>query len=408
MKSLAVLLPLLVAPTTVLSAPPLVPPAQPILPGPDPASPSPPAADNAPAAAPNPLLPRLVIYYQTTHNKTTGAPISMLPLVTEKHIALTHLIVCSFHVNAGGVVHLNDYPPETQLFDVMWAETEVLRDAGVRIMGMVGGAAPGSFSAETLDSTDPETFAYYYGQLADVIRQYRLQGLDIDVEQPMSLRGIVRLVRALRADFGPEFDITLAPVASALMRGGWANLSGFNYTELETIVGSEIAWYNAQFYNGFGSMATPAAYESAVTAPGTGFFPPDKVLAGQVTTPKSGSQWTPFPIFNATIRTLMERYPPTRTVNPDDGSVSVEGGFGGVMGWEYFDGEPGGTEKPWVWAQIMTEVLRPGEGMVPSLRITRDMAAKLDAAWRRSSLPEFETEGVPGGPDVDYFAMVNA
>src|SRR4051794_12435755 len=64
-------------------------------------------------------LPRLVLYYQTTHD-ALGRPISMLPLITEKNIALTHLIVCSFHINRDSVIHLNDYPPEFPLFSTAW------------------------------------------------------------------------------------------------------------------------------------------------------------------------------------------------------------------------------------------------------------------------------------------------
>lgn len=64
-------------------------------------------------------LPRLVIYFQTTHDED-GNPISMLPLVTEKNIALTHLIVCSFHINLDGEIHLNDYPPSDSMFNTLW------------------------------------------------------------------------------------------------------------------------------------------------------------------------------------------------------------------------------------------------------------------------------------------------
>lgn len=66
-----------------------------------------------------PPLPRLVIYFQTTHD-AEGNPISMLPLVTEQNIALTHLIVCSFHINLDGEIHLNDYPPDNPLFYTLW------------------------------------------------------------------------------------------------------------------------------------------------------------------------------------------------------------------------------------------------------------------------------------------------
>lgn len=206
-------------------------------------------SSSSPTAASPAPLPRLVIYFQTTHD-ADGNPISMLPLVTEQNIALTHLIVCSLHINPGGEIHLNDYPPGDPHFSTLWNETAVMQGAGVRVMGMVGGAASGSFAAATLDSADDATFEYYYGQLHDVVVRYGLQGVDLDVEESMSQSGITRLVRRLYGDFGHEFTITLAPVASALYSGG--NLSGFEYGELETATvaasGLEmIDFYNAQF-----------------------------------------------------------------------------------------------------------------------------------------------------------------
>ena len=57
-----------------------------------------------------------------THDSRTGAPISMLPLITEKRIALTHLIVCSFHINANGTIHLNDYPPQHPIFSTLFEQ----------------------------------------------------------------------------------------------------------------------------------------------------------------------------------------------------------------------------------------------------------------------------------------------
>lgn len=205
---------------------------------------------DASSVAVNPEVPRLVIYFQTTHDSATGEPISMLPLITELNIALTHLIVCSFHINVGSEIHLNDYPPYYPLFSTLWNETLVMKEAGVKVMGMIGGAAPGSFDSTTLDSSDEATFEHYYGQLRDVIVQYGLQGMDLDVEQYMSQTGITRLVSRLHADFGDDFIITLAPVASALTNQG--NLSGFDYGTLETEARSAtgqdmIDFYNAQF-----------------------------------------------------------------------------------------------------------------------------------------------------------------
>ncbi|KLU82349.1 chitinase 3 [Magnaporthiopsis poae ATCC 64411] len=200
-------------------------------------------------------LPRLAIYYQTTHDAVTGRPISMLPLITEKHIALTHLIVCTLH-----------------------------------------------------DATK----------------------------------------------------------------------------------GREVEFYNAQFYNGFGDMASTEGFDSVVAAG----YDPRRIMAGQVTTPENGWQWTPFDELARTMGELRRKY----------------GEIGGIMGWEYFNGKPGGEAKPWEWAQQITAILRPNKPV--GLRVTREDAARLDAAWATSvSGRDTGNTSVAGAdnlkPDVDYWAMVS-
>ncbi|KAG6006883.1 hypothetical protein E4U21_006602 [Claviceps maximensis] len=335
-------------------------------------------------------LPRLIVYFQTTHDQR-GHPISMLPLVKQKGIALTHLIICSLHVNHGGEIHLNDYPPSHPLFYTLWNETKVMKNAGVKVMGMVGGAAAGSFSSGTLDGDDA-TFTKYYGQLRNVILRFQLQGLDVDVEQYMSQQGIERLVNQLHKDFGSEFIISLAPVASALRDGG--NLSGFNYKHLDARSGSKISFYNGQFYSGFGSMASTRDYTKVVSSG----FAATRVVAGQLTSPDNGAGYIPYSKLNATVMALRNKY---RQI-------------GGVMGWEYFNSKPGGTAEPWKWAQIMTQILRPN--LVPRLVITKDMADGLTAAYDRSKVSAvlgLKTAIAKHGqnsdsPSVDYHAMVNA
>ncbi|KAL1850669.1 hypothetical protein Daus18300_012880 [Diaporthe australafricana] len=348
---------------------------------------SPLPVQDASTLAVSPDLPRLVIYFQTTHD-SAGDPISMLPLITELDIALTHLIVCSFHVNAGGEIHLNDYPPGYPLFSTLWNETAVVKAAGVKVMGMIGGAAPGSFDTSTLDSADDATFELYYGQLRDVVALYGLQGMDLDVEQYMSQAGITRLVTRLHADFGDDFIITLAPVASALSNSG--NLSGFDYEDLGTAARTAsgenmIDFYNAQFYSGFGTMSSPLSYERVIK---NGWKPED-IVAGQLTNAANGGGFTSIANLNQTVITLKEEY----------------GTIGGIMGWEYFNSAPGGTAAPWKWAQEMTEILRPGYTV--ALTVTEDTAQTLDTAWRTSVI-DSASNLVEPRPNVDYFAMVNA
>ncbi|KAM0255527.1 hypothetical protein ACHAQJ_005674 [Trichoderma viride] len=328
-------------------------------------------------------LPRLVIYFQTTHDSNNN-PISMLPLINEQGIALTHLIVCSFHINQGGVIHLNDFPPDDPHFFTLWNETITLKQAGVTVMGMIGGAAGGSYDTDTLDAPDDATFETYYGQLHDLINDFQLQGMDLDVEQPMSQQGITRLISRLRTDFGPDFLITLAPVASALENS--SNLSGFNYNTLQAAEGSSIDWYNGQFYSGFGSMDTTSDYDNIVR----NGYAPATVVAGQLTTPADGSGWIPTSNLNSTIISLVEEY----------------GQIGGIMGWEYFNSLPGGTSEPWEWAQVVTEILRPG--LVPELKITQQDAERLQAAYAASVAANGKDKSFIKKPTVNYKAMVNA
>ncbi|KAK4101165.1 glycoside hydrolase family 18 protein, partial [Parathielavia hyrcaniae] len=313
-------------------------------------------------------LPRLILYYQTTHD-SSGRPISMLPLINKQRIALTHLIVGALHVNANNTIHLNDFPPQHPIFHTLWNETRILQSAGIKVLAMVGGAAPGSFARSTLDAPDAATFEASYALLRDTLAAHGLDGVDIDVEEPMTQRGIARLVERLHADFGRGFAVTLAPVATAMVglgRGWGSNLSGFDYEALDRRVGSGIGWYNVQFYNGFGSMATTAVFDRIV---GEGGWDPRRIVVGQLTSPENGGGGFVRPErLEGTVRVLRKKY----------------GEIGGVVGWEYFNGVPGGLRRPWEWAEVMTGILRPGRR--PTLRITEELAESLSEAWVESAV----------------------
>ena len=174
-----------------------------------------------------------------------------------------------------------------------------------------------------------------------------MDGIDLDVEEPMSLPGIIRLIDHLAADFGPSFLITLAPVAPALQDPAARHLSGFSYADLEKAVGRHIAWYNVQFYCGWGSVATGEGYHVIMEREE---WPAEKVMLGMVTNPGNGSGWVEGGVAREVVRGLREIYP----------------GFGGVMGWEYFNAvtrlgtEGNGDGEPWQWARTMGDALGLG------------------------------------------------
>ena len=303
---------------------------------PDTNVPQPSALSISPKSTQGIQRPRIICYHQTHFNNSTF--VSLFPLLTQK-TAVTHVILAAIHLNQpAGNITINDDPWYSPKYKPLWSEVSTLQSVGIYVMGMLGGAAQGSFSA--LDG-DLSSFNAFYTPLRHMIQSTKLNGLDLDVEEAMSLGGIIRLVDRLHADFGPSFIITLAPVATALQNQ--QNLSGFDYEVLEKGLGHKISWYNTQFYCGWGSLVSTTDYERIL---GRG-WPPNKVVVGLVTNPANGQGWVGDDVLRKTLRTLLERYPD----------------FGGVMGWEYFNSitetNPA-VGRPWCWAQLMTEILKQG------------------------------------------------
>lgn len=333
--------------------------------------------------------PRVVLYQQTHHHGPNDKPVSLLPLLTaQQHPSLTHLILAAVHINPSPeVLTLNDHPPSDARFTQLWDEVLALQDAGIKVLCMLGGAAQGSFARLDYEPSElatlppqlseptagvpssarlpsPKKFERYYTPLRDFIRTHNLQGIDLDVEEPTSLLGIIHLIDRLREDFGPSssstggFTITLAPVATALIRG-YKHLSGFSYFELERLRAASIDWYNVQFYNGWGSLehdfpndiSWPRGwYDQIVTREG---WRPYRLVLGLLTNPRhGGSGYVNWNVIARRLGELVERYPD----------------FGGVMGWEYWEAVPevgvveGGEEEEdeshyWRWAWRMRWIL---------------------------------------------------
>jgi len=183
--------------------------------------------------------PRIIVYHQTHFHKDEY--ISMLPLL-EDNTGVTHIILAAIHLNDDpNHITLNDDIYTDPKNDLVWAEAAVMQSSGIKVLGMLGGAAKGSY--QKLDG-DRLSFLRYYEPLRRMVQEVGLDGLDLDVEEDMSLAGIVRLIDQLKSDFGSGFIITLAPVATALQ--GLRHLSGFDYEALEKAMGRHIAWYNTQ------------------------------------------------------------------------------------------------------------------------------------------------------------------
>lgn len=258
----------------------------------------------------------VVAYYQTQYSN--GTYVSPLPLAGIS----TDIEVAAFHLDGDGTVHLNDDPPSSSTFDQMWSDLASLQSSGVRVEAMLGGAAQGSYANLHND------FDTYYGLLKSTLQTYHFNGIDLDIEETFSLADTEHLITQLRTDFGPDFVITLAPVASDLS-GGSAFSGGFSYRTLESDVGGDINWYNGQFYCGWGDLSSTSSYD-AVIANG---FSASKVVAGTVTNPSNCSGYVDPSSLAGTIGSL----------------VGEHSDFGGVAGWEYYDsnGVNGGGPESW-------------------------------------------------------------
>lgn len=195
---------------------------------------------------------------------------------------------------------------------------------------MLGGAAKGTFTP--LDQ-DEQTFEAFYWPLRDMVQEVGLDGLDLDVEEEMSLAGIIRLIDRLKDDFGTGFLITLAPVANAMVGG--RHLSGFDYEALEVMRGGKIECYHTQFYNNWGSVEGLGQ----ILAQG---WRAEKIVVGVLTNPGNGHGFVGWEELGRLLRRVKEVCP----------------GFGGVMGWEYFNCVTAGEGRPWEWAEGMMKTVR--------------------------------------------------
>lgn len=281
---------------------------------------------------------RVIYYYQTQYNNgtyvslspmwTTLNPVSGKPYVTDVMVAAFHL---GYNTDGSPYIHLNDNVPSDPMFTTMWQEVATLQSYGVTVRMMLGGAAQGSY-ADLFSQ-----WSTFYPILQQTLQQYKLNGMDLDIEEDVTLANAEMLINQLDTDFGSTFLITMSPVASALWGG--ANLSGFSYPQLyKSSAGPKIAWFNGQFYSGFATLASPSDYEEVITYG----YPPNKIIGGMIANSADGSGYVGMKTVATTLNSLVTQYPH----------------FGGVAAWEYFNAEPGGTADPIEWAVYMASAMR--------------------------------------------------
>lgn len=251
---------------------------------------------------------RTIFYYQTF---AKGPTLDVTPYCTHVHLAAIHF---GLEPDGQPYIHLNNDYPDAPCFDDVWQQMGALqRTQGVKIVLMIGGAG-GGFSA---------LFANYdpcYALLLDTIRRHNLDGVDLDMEEPVTLAQATRLIADLRRDC-PGLLVAMAPLAGSLS-ADTAGMAGFVYADLVRALGKQglcVDYFCAQCYDAWSTDA----YDGMVR---NGYGPANLVL-GQLG--PSGTSATA-PVAAA----LRAKY----------GAQ-----FGGVDTWEYLDTAP----SPQAWAQAM-------------------------------------------------------
>ena len=200
----------------------------------------------------------------------------------------------------------------------------------------------------------PKQFNEYYQPLLSLLKKHNLDGLDIDIEEKVSISVPLRLINALYQDLGPSFILTMAPLAATLADKDGYNLSGFSYFALDTLTSipfttpspsspststsNLISFYNAQFYGGF--ARSPSFYKSIIDAG----WDPARIVMGVLDSENDGSTngFVDLQTLGETVRGLRGMY----------------GEFGGVAGWEYWDaGVSDGGIEAWEWVKRVGEAL---------------------------------------------------
>jgi hypothetical protein len=110
-------------------------------------------------AEPSPFH-RVVVYYQTQYDNNKY--ISPTPLIS----LATHLILGAFHINDDKSIHLNNVSPDDSSLTQLWVDIARMQGSGVKVIGMLGGWADGSFQ-----HLSGSKFNDYYAGLKSCIQE---------------------------------------------------------------------------------------------------------------------------------------------------------------------------------------------------------------------------------------------
>lgn len=267
---------------------------------------------------------RVVVYVQGQENlDTLPACFSCLTAINLSAFGF------GFHDGFPSVL-LNGQQLRDSSFEITWQLLDRARHAGVKVLAVLGGVHTGEGTYTALFN-DYDTL---YPLWRAMLRGYQFDGVDLDIGEVVAQDDLERLVFDLRSDFSPDFLITAAPVAEAL-------LTGFDPLSLVAWLplARSIDWFNVQFYRGYGSLADSADYDAIIAAG----FDSRQILGGALTNPCNGRGYVPIADVCSTLRLLAIKY---------------AGRAGGAMGRQY--GNANGLDEqvdPVAWANAMEDAV---------------------------------------------------
>ena len=190
---------------------------------------------------------------------------------------------------------------------------------------MLGGAG-GAYS--TLFESN-QTYSTCYKLLIDLIKKYDfIKGIDLDIEETVSLNNVKRLINNLNNDLNKEFIITMAPVSNALLFD-YPGLGGFKYKDLlKSDEGKRINWFNCQFYFQYDFDTYNKVIQNG--------YDSDKIVFGMI----SSNFINDFDKALDEIKKIKIKY----------------NNFGGVYVWEYFNCPPE-PKNPFKWSEFIYSIL---------------------------------------------------
>lgn len=255
------------------------------------------------------MEPRVIMYYQTF---TSLKPILLTQIpVTHIHLSSIHF---GYDAKNNPYIHLNNDSPYSYTFDNVWTEIQQATKLGIKVKLMVGGAGGGYASLF-------QEFNTFYPMLADLFRNKPfLSGIDLDIEESVSLNNVKMLMSQIKEDFGNSLTLSMAPIQSSL-ESDEPGMGGFTYKDLlQSPEGKLIDYFNVQFYSDYSCEAFDRIVDNG--------YLPEMIVMGAIAGTSTGAEVT------KTVQKYKKK-------------------FGGVFVWEYCFAKP----SPLEWAKNMHTII---------------------------------------------------